>query len=74
MSADLLTRELPASIARAIQGDTDAVLLPYQREWVADDSDLKVAEKSRRIGLTWAEASDNVLTAAKSRRAGGMNV
>lgn len=71
---DLLTRELPAAIARQINSNTDAVLLPYQQNWVADSSDLKIAEKSRRVGLTWAEASDNVLTAAKSRQAGGMNV
>jgi len=35
-----------------------AVLLPYQQAWIADKSQLKVAEKSRRIGLTWAEAAD----------------
>lgn len=74
MTVDLLQRELPAAIAREIHGETDAVLLAYQQRWVADDAVLKVAEKSRRIGLTWAEASDNVLTAAASRLAGGMNV
>lgn len=47
------------------------VLLPYQQRWIVDSSPLKVAEKSRRVGLTWAEAADNVLTAA---RAGGSNV
>lgn len=47
-----------------------AVLLPYQQRWVADKSALKVAEKSRRVGLTWAEASDDVLEAA---REGGSN-
>jgi phage FluMu gp28-like protein len=71
---DLLDRELPASLANEVNDAVDAVLLRYQQKWVADDSDLKVAEKSRRVGLTWAEASDNVLTAAKSRQAGGMNV
>lgn len=40
------------------------VLLVYQQEWVADQAQLKIAEKSRRIGLTWAEASDDVLIAA----------
>lgn len=40
------------------------VLLVYQQEWVADQAQLKVAEKSRRVGLTWAEASDDVLIAA----------
>lgn len=71
---DLLEQELPASLAAEVNSALDAVLLKYQQDWVADDSDLKVAEKSRRIGLTWAEASDNVLIASKSRQAGGMNV
>lgn len=71
---DLLIAELPSAISRAINTTDSAVLLPYQRDWIADDSDLKVAEKSRRVGLTWAEASDNVLIASSSRAAGGMNV
>ncbi|WP_295937013.1 hypothetical protein [uncultured Xanthomonas sp.] len=69
-----LDAELPASLANEVNDAIAAVLLQYQRDWVADDSDLKVAEKSRRVGLTWAEASDNVLIASKSRKAGGMNV
>ena len=36
----------------------DEVLLPYQRIWIADESPLKIAEKSRRTGITWAEAAD----------------
>ena len=51
-----------------------AILLPYQQNWVRDQSILKVIEKSRRTGITWAEASDNVLTAAAAKSAGGMNV
>lgn len=39
-------------------------LLPYQQRWVADPAPLKVAEKSRRIGLTWGEAADDALIAA----------
>ncbi|MCM0081790.1 hypothetical protein L4X63_09330 [Geomonas sp. Red32] len=50
------------------------VFLPYQQKWVADDSQLKVIEKSRRTGLTWAEAADDVLIAAAEKAAGGMNV
>ncbi|HEY1136584.1 MAG TPA: hypothetical protein VGE64_03745 [Xanthomonadaceae bacterium] len=73
MVLDLLKAELPAAIATSVHGSTDAVALQYQREWIADDSPLKVAEKSRRVGLTWAEASDNVLTASKARQSGGMN-
>jgi phage FluMu gp28-like protein len=57
-----MTTELPQS-----------VLLPYQRRWVADESQLKIAEKSRRTGLTWAEASDAVLTASAAKAAGGTN-
>lgn len=41
------------------------VLLAYQAEWVADPAQLKVGEKGRRIGLTWAEASDDVLIASE---------
>ncbi len=49
------------------------VLLPYQRRWIADSAEWKIAEKSRRTGLTWAEAADVALTAARSRSAGGCN-
>lgn len=48
----------------------DTVLLPYQQRWIADKAKVKVAEKSRRIGFTWAEAADDALTAA---RANGMD-
>ncbi|BDR08609.1 terminase family protein [Comamonas thiooxydans] len=51
-----------------------AALMGYQQRWVADPSPLKVIEKSRRTGLTWGEASDNVLSAASARSAGGQNV
>jgi phage FluMu gp28-like protein len=40
------------------------VLLPYQQAWIADEAQLKVWEKSRRVGATWAEAADAVLLAA----------
>jgi phage FluMu gp28-like protein len=51
--------------------DTPAALLKYQQDWIADTSELKIAEKSRRIGLTWAESADNVLIASSE---GGSNV
>lgn len=47
------------------------VLLPYQQRWVADKSQVKVCEKSRRVGLSWAEAADDTLTASE---AGGQDV
>ncbi len=42
-------------------------LLPYQVGWVRDSAGLKVCEKSRRIGLSWAEAYDAVLHAGAGR-------
>lgn len=53
--------------------DKDSVLLPYQKRWIADTSPLKIAQKSRRTGLTWAEAADAALTASMARNAGGTN-
>lgn len=50
---------------------SNSILLPYQKKWVADKSPVKFYEKSRRIGVTWAEALDNVLTAASNK---GMDV
>jgi phage FluMu gp28-like protein len=47
------------------------VLLPYQQAWVADQSQVKICEKSRRVGISWAEAADAALTGAASREAGG---
>lgn len=39
-------------------------LLPYQQRWIADKADVKIIEKSRRVGISWAEAADAVLYAA----------
>ena len=51
--------------------DANEVLLPYQAKWIADQSPLKIGEKSRRTGLTWAQAADDTLTAGSSRAANG---
>lgn len=53
--------------------DVPPVLLSYQQKWIADRSPLKIGEKSRRIGLTWAEAADATLEAASDQQAGGQN-
>lgn len=45
-----------------------AALLPYQQRWVADRSPVKICEKSRRVGISWASAAEAALTA--SDRAG----
>jgi phage FluMu gp28-like protein len=40
------------------------LLLPYQRKWISDPAQVKVCEKSRRVGITWCEAADRALSAA----------
>jgi len=42
-------------------------LLRYQDRWVRDQAQVKIAEKSRRIGLTYAEAYDDVMHAAEGK-------
>jgi len=49
-----------------------SVLLPYQIRWNNDVSPVKIIEKSRRIGMSYAEAADSVLHAADADR--GANV
>ncbi|MHC1726514.1 MAG: hypothetical protein AB9866_10970 [Syntrophobacteraceae bacterium] len=53
--------------------DAPYVLLPYQQAWIADTSPVKICEKSRRVGLSWCEAADDVLLAATEGQE-GMNV
>lgn len=57
-----------------VKFDKDELLLGYQKRWIADDSVLKIAEKSRRTGLTFAEAADSALTAGTAKGEGGTNV
>jgi len=52
----------------------DGILMAHQRAWLDDASPLKVCEKGRRTGITFAEMLDATLCAAASRSAGGMNV
>jgi len=62
---------IPSSLPNTAVLDVPVVLLPYQQAWIADASPLKTCEKSRRTGLTWAEAADDVLIAAADK---GQNV
>lgn len=50
-----------------------ALLCVYQSAWLADKSEVKVWEKSRRIGASWVEALYSVLEAAKKKSEGGQN-
>ena len=54
--------------------DPNQLLLGYQKRWIADESQLKIAEKTRRCGLTWAEAADNALISSTRKSDGGSDV
>ena len=71
--------QIPKEISRQVRRVHDAagvapLLLAPQRAWVADRSQVALWEKSRRIGASWTDASDSVLTASAANDAGGMDV
>jgi phage FluMu gp28-like protein len=38
----------------------EPLFLPYQIAWIEDPAPLKIIQKSRQIGITWADAYDSV--------------
>lgn len=42
--------------ARIIPANRDAIFLPFQGKWIADEGRLKLMEKSRQIGISWSTA------------------
>jgi phage FluMu gp28-like protein len=46
---------------------TPYAFLPYQIKWAADRTEVKVWEKSRRVGASWCEAEDSTNLAAKTK-------
>ena len=64
---------VPAGLSYDAPGEL-GLLRESQRKWVADPAEVKIAEKGRRTGFTFGEASDDVMIAAASREAGGDNV
>lgn len=42
------------------------LFLAYQASWAGDPASVKLEEKSRRIGLSWAEAGDSTLYASQA--------
>jgi len=62
------------TVADFIPFAPNELLLGYQKRWIADKSQLKIAEKSRRTGLTWAEAADDALIASLAKKDGGSDV
>lgn len=75
LNAELM-RELPrgAEIPDDFDPLAEGVLMRHQAEWIEDESPLKLGEKGRRTGITFAEALDDTLIAAAKRSAGGDNV
>lgn len=62
---------IAAAVEQALKrSSTPHVLLGYQQDWVRDQADVGLWEKSRRIGASWTDAADSVLTAG---REGGMD-
>ena len=81
--APILARDpadLPAELPRGSELPADhdplaaGVMMQHQLDWIADKSDLKLAEKGRRTGVTYAEALDDTLIAASARSSGGDNI
>jgi phage FluMu gp28-like protein len=43
---------------------SDTYFMPYQAAWIQDESHLKICEKGRQIGLSYADSYDSVRKAA----------
>jgi len=68
--------ELPDSVRQIPEGYDplgDGVLMAHQAEWLGIRAQIKLCEKGRRTGITFAEALDTVITAASQKSAGGMD-
>src|SRR3954469_4452040 len=50
----------------------ETYFLPYQQNWILDTSPLRIIQKSRQVGITYADAYDSVLKA--SARAARLDV
>lgn len=69
--------ELPPSVREIPEGFNpvaDGVLMKHQAIWLGIQAQIKLCEKGRRTGITFAEALDSVITAASRKSAGGMDV
>jgi predicted phage terminase large subunit-like protein len=60
----IAVEQRPEQVRPKLKPDCADVFLPYQQRWIRDKSQVKVSVKSRRIGLSWADAYESVLTAA----------
>lgn len=56
----------------ASRANPASYFLPYQLAWIKDSSRFKIVEKSRRVGMTYAQSYEDVVDAARAK--GGMDV
>jgi phage FluMu gp28-like protein len=55
--------------ARIVPADRSNLFLPYQQRWIEDDSRIKICEKPRQVGWSWATAYRTVAEgSAKGQR------
>lgn len=54
--------------AKVTPDNPDALFLPYQARWILDKSRLKQMEKSRQIGLSYADSYETVRSIAPADR------
>ena len=69
--------ELPQKVKRIpknLNPIAEGVLMKHQREFLADPYPLKICEKGRRTGITFATALDKTIKAASSKEAGGDDI
>lgn len=69
--------ELPDSVRQIPEGYNpiaEGILMTHQVDWLRIQAQIKLCEKGRRTGITFAEALDSVITAASRKSAGGMDV
>lgn len=68
-----MTKKALTAVATVAVAAYMALLCVYQVAWLRDRSEVKIWEKSRRIGASWVEALYSVLEAAKPASRGGQN-
>lgn len=64
----------PAETSAPPGTDAPAILLAYQQALLASTAMVRLVEKSRRIGISWTEASEAAPLAAADETAGGADV
>jgi phage FluMu gp28-like protein len=69
--------ELPAKVREIPDGFdplAEGVLMRHQSAWISIKAPIKVCEKGRRTGITFATALDDAITIGSRKSAGGDNV